>query len=58
MCYNCGCGRPDDDMNLPNTITTAKVNKAAEEMHQTKKQTLEHIIATAQSELAKEKDQA
>jgi hypothetical protein len=31
MCYNCGCGLPDDDMGHPEAaITTSTFKKAAE----------------------------
>lgn len=29
MCYNCGCGRPDDDMGNPDNITNKTFEKAA-----------------------------
>ena len=30
MCYNCGCGNPDDDMGHPDNITTSTFNHLAE----------------------------
>lgn len=30
MCYNCGCGNPNDDMGNPDNITTSTFVKAAE----------------------------
>jgi hypothetical protein len=30
MCYNCGCGNPNDDMGDPNNITNATFQKAAD----------------------------
>ena len=30
MCYNCGCGMPDDDMGNPDNITEETIKKAAE----------------------------
>lgn len=29
MCYNCGCGNPNDDMGNPDNITNATFAKAA-----------------------------
>lgn len=29
MCYNCGCGNPNDDMGNPDNITTETFVKAA-----------------------------
>lgn len=29
MCYNCGCGNPDDDMGNPENITNQTFEKAA-----------------------------
>ncbi len=30
MCYNCGCGNPNDDMGDPANITNTTFEKAAE----------------------------
>lgn len=47
MCYNCGCGVPDDDMGDPNNLTEEDFKKAAEASGQTvedaKKNTLEML---------------
>jgi len=44
MCYNCGCGMPNDDMGHPDNITEQTFVKAAKNMGQTvdeaKKETL------------------
>jgi len=32
MCYNCGCGIPDDDMGHPNNITNQTFQSLAEKM--------------------------
>jgi hypothetical protein len=32
MCYNCGCGMPNNDMGKPENITNEKFEKAAEAM--------------------------
>ena len=45
MCYNCGCGIPDDDMGHPQNITNKTLAAAAKAMSQSeeeaKKNTLE-----------------
>ena len=45
MCYNCGCGIPDDDMGHPQNITNKTFAEAARAMSQSeeeaKKNTLE-----------------
>ena len=45
MCYNCGCGMPDDDMGDPKNITNKTFEEAAKASGQTveqaKKETLE-----------------
>ena len=32
MCYNCGCGMPNNDMGMEENITTEKFETAAEAM--------------------------
>ena len=34
MCYNCGCGVPDDDMGNPKNITTKTFEDAAKASQQ------------------------
>jgi hypothetical protein len=45
MCYNCGCGKPDDDMGDPKNITDKTFEEAAKASKQSlkdaKKNTLE-----------------
>ncbi len=45
MCYNCGCGKPDDDMGDPKNITDKTFEEAAKASKQSpkeaKKKTLE-----------------
>jgi hypothetical protein len=45
MCYNCGCGKPGDDMGDPKNITDKTFEEAAKASKQTpneaKKKTLE-----------------
>lgn len=35
MCYNCGCGMPDDNMGNPDNITEESIKTAAEASGQT-----------------------
>ena len=57
MCYNCGCGIPDDDMgkgNLTNggeNLTDEDIEKMAENWGMTVEDTLKSIIETAQEKL-------
>ena len=37
MCYNCGCGMPNNDMGKPENITTKKFEEAAKAMGQSAK---------------------
>lgn len=45
MCYNCGCGMPDDDMGNPKNITTKTFEEASkasgQNIEEAKKNTLE-----------------
>ena len=34
MCYNCGCGMPNNDMGNPNNITNKTFEEAAKAMNQ------------------------
>lgn len=47
MCYNCGCGNPDDDMGHADNITNKTFDKAAKAWGQTqeeaKKETLKQL---------------
>jgi hypothetical protein len=38
MCYNCGCGMPNNDMGKPENITNKTFEKAAAAMGQTAKE--------------------
>lgn len=37
MCYNCGCGMPNNDMGNPDNITNKNFDEAAKAMNQTSK---------------------
>jgi hypothetical protein len=41
MCYNCGCGNPNDDMGNPDNITNGTFAKAAQAEKQDAKQARE-----------------
>lgn len=53
MCYNCGCGDPNDDMGDQNNLTEEDFKKAAEASGQTieeaKKNSLELLQKQIQS---------
>lgn len=49
MCYNCGCGMPNNDMGNPKNIT----NKTFEEASQAMEQTVEESKKNAQKLLGK-----
>ena len=38
MCYNCGCGKPDDDMGDPKNITDKTFEEAAKASKQSPKE--------------------
>lgn len=48
MCYNCGCGLPDDDMGNADNITTSTFEKASKASGQSiedaKKETLKILM--------------
>lgn len=47
MCYNCGCGMPNDDMGNKDNITEETIKKAAaassQSVEEAKKNTLEEL---------------
>lgn len=63
MCYNCGCGLPDDDMGQghagvdPNgkSITNKTIDAAATSQGMTRKQALQEIVKLANKELGQNK---
>ena len=42
MCYNCGCGMPNNDMGHPENITNQKFEEAAQVMRQSPKEAKEN----------------
>lgn len=51
MCYNCGCGNPNDDMGNPNNITNDTFAKAAEAESQSLKKAKEETLKLLRLEL-------
>lgn len=56
MCYNCGCGMPDDDMGDPKNITNKTIDELSEINGMSRKKTLEEIKKSVEKELEKEKE--
>lgn len=51
MCYNCGCGNPNDDMGNPDNITNDTFAKAAEAENQSPKKVKEETLKLLRLEL-------
>lgn len=66
MCYNCGCGKPDDPMGKGHagvdpegkSITTKTFEAAAESQGQTKKQAMQHALELLQKTTGQEADKS
>lgn len=58
MCYNCGCGNPNDDMGHPENITDATFAKAAAAEKQTAVEAKLNTLALLKQELGNSRDQA
>lgn len=54
MCYNCGCGIPDDDMGHPEAITEETLKKASVAFAMTVEDTKKEIYAMLKKQLPKE----
>ena len=52
MCYNCGCGMPNNDMGNPKNITTKTFKEAADAMSQDAKEAKQNTEALIQKVLA------
>ena len=52
MCYNCGCGMPNNDMGKPENITNQTFEKAARVMGQTEKDGKKNAQALLEKVLA------
>lgn len=53
MCYNCGCGHPEDDMGHPDNITTSTFAAAAKAEKQSVDEAMRETLKLLQRELAK-----
>lgn len=51
MCYNCGCGNPNDDMGHPENITNATFDQAAKAEGQTREQALMNTLELLQRQV-------
>jgi hypothetical protein len=51
MCYNCGCGNPNDDMGNKDNITNATFDKAAKAENQDLKPAKEETLKLLKLEL-------
>ena len=51
MCYNCGCGNPNDEMGNPDNITNDTFAKAAEAENQSPKKVKEETLKLLRLEL-------
>lgn len=54
MCYNCGCGMPDDDMGNPKAITNKTFEEAAKSGEQTPEEAKKNTL-TLLKKVLKEK---
>ncbi len=55
MCYNCGCGNPDDDMGNPKNITNKTFKEAADAWGQDEKEAKEKTLEQLKKVLGKDK---
>ena len=56
MCYNCGCGMPEDDMGNPDNITEEDIEKAARASNQSKEDAKKNMLEMLQKQLGQKKD--
>lgn len=57
MCYNCGCGMPDDDMGNPDNITEEDIKKAAQASNQSVEDAKKNMLELLQKQLNKQNNQ-
>jgi hypothetical protein len=55
MCYNCGCGKPDNDMGNPKNITNKTFEEAAKATKQTSEEARLKTYETLKKEFEKKK---
>lgn len=51
MCYNCGCGVPNDNMGNPDNITEEDIQKAATASGTTVKEAKKNMLEMLQKEV-------
>jgi hypothetical protein len=56
MCYNCGCGMPNNDMGKKENITNKTIEEAAKVMGQTARESKENALELLQKVLAVDKE--
>ena len=52
MCYNCGCGMPNNDMGKPENITEQRLAEAAKAMGQTLEESRKNALELLEKVLA------
>ena len=55
MCYNCGCGLPDNDMGSPKVITNKTFEEAAKAAGQTPEEAKRNTLKLLKKVLKEEK---
>ena len=55
MCYNCGCGKPDNDMGNPKNITNKTFEEAAKAAKLTSEEAKRKTYETLKKEFEKKK---
>jgi len=55
MCYNCGCGKLDNDMGNPKNITNKTFEEAAKATKQTSEEARRNTYETLKKEFEKKK---
>lgn len=51
MCYNCGCGMPNDDMGNKDNITDETIKKAADASNQSVDEAKKHMLEELKKQL-------
>lgn len=55
MCYNCGCGMPDDDMGDPKNITEKTIEEAAKASGQSIEDAKKNMLELLQKQVQEKK---
>lgn len=56
MCYNCGCGNPNDDMGHQDNITTSTFDKAAKAEKQSLLEAMKNTRELLDRQIKEEQD--